>query len=94
MERASPVCIIGVTLRKELFGTTPALGQWLRVGGRRFRVIGSWLIRYLFPAIPAHAPWWAVLAALTISLITGTVFSLLPARRAADLDPVHALSHR
>lgn len=56
--------------------------------------LGNWLIRYLFPTIPAHAPWWAILAALGISLITGIVFSLLPAHRAAVLDPVHALSRR
>lgn len=55
---------------------------------------GSWLIRYLFPLVPAYAPWWAKLAAVGISLLTGTLFSLLPARRAAVLDPVHALSRR
>ncbi len=38
--RASPVCVIGAKLRKELFGPKPALGQWLRIGDRRFRVIG------------------------------------------------------
>lgn len=252
-ERASPVCVIGAEVRKELFGATPALGRWLRIGERRFRVIGileseghsigvdtselvmipvasaqmifnnpslfrviveakdhaliprakndilkimrsrhqgeeditiitqdavlatfdrifraltftvagiasislavagilimnvmlvvvtqrtaeigllkalgasaanilililaeavllslagslagvilgefsSWLIRYLYPVIPAYAPWWAVLAALGVSLLTGILFSLLPARRAARLDPVHALSRR
>jgi putative ABC transport system permease protein len=34
------VCVIGSRLRQELFGSTPVLGQWLRAGDRRFRVIG------------------------------------------------------
>ncbi|HKJ72325.1 MAG TPA: ABC transporter permease [Gammaproteobacteria bacterium] len=37
---ARPVCVIGRTIKHELFGPEPALGQWLRVGDRRFRVIG------------------------------------------------------
>lgn len=37
---ARPVAVIGLTIKRELFGPEPALGQWLRVGDRRFRVIG------------------------------------------------------
>lgn len=40
-QRALPVCVIGQTIQRELFGSRPALGQWLRIGDRRFRVIGS-----------------------------------------------------
>jgi putative ABC transport system permease protein len=36
----SPVCVIGATVRDELFGAAPALGQVVRIGDRRFRVIG------------------------------------------------------
>ena len=39
-QKASPVCVIGQQLRTELFGGQQALGQWLRIGDRRFRVIG------------------------------------------------------
>jgi putative ABC transport system permease protein len=39
-QRALPVCVIGQTVRNELFGSGPVLGQWLRIGDRRFRVIG------------------------------------------------------
>ena len=39
-ERARPVCVIGGRIREELFGTQPALGQWIRLGENRFRVIG------------------------------------------------------
>lgn len=38
--RAEAVCIIGLKGRKELFGNEPAIGRWLRIGDRRFRVIG------------------------------------------------------
>jgi putative ABC transport system permease protein len=35
-----PFCVIGEQLRQELFGAQSPLGQWLRVGDRRFRVVG------------------------------------------------------
>ncbi len=38
--RATPVAVIGAKVRSELFGTRTALGEWLRAGDRRFRVIG------------------------------------------------------
>ena len=38
--RAEAVCVIGQKGKKELFGNQPAIGQWLRIGDRRFRVIG------------------------------------------------------
>lgn len=38
--RANPVCVLGTTIRTELFGPKPVLGQWVRIGDRRFRVIG------------------------------------------------------
>ncbi len=37
---AQPVCVIGTKVREELFGPDAALGEWLRIGDRRFRVIG------------------------------------------------------
>ncbi|MGR9106586.1 MAG: ABC transporter permease, partial [Gammaproteobacteria bacterium] len=39
-ENASSVCVIGQTIRDELFGSHAVLGRWLRIGDRRFRVIG------------------------------------------------------
>ncbi len=39
-ERGANVCVIGPRVRRELFGARPALGAWLRLGDRRFRVIG------------------------------------------------------
>ena len=38
--RASPVCVLGYTLYKELFGNISPLGKWVRVSEYRCRVIG------------------------------------------------------
>jgi putative ABC transport system permease protein len=40
MERAAPLCVVGMTVAEEMFGTESPLGQWLRVGDRRCRVSG------------------------------------------------------
>ncbi|MGD8709719.1 MAG: ABC transporter permease [Ectothiorhodospiraceae bacterium] len=55
---------------------------------------GSWLVHRLIPALPTTPPLWAVAAATGIAVGTGLVFAWLPARRAARLDPVAALSGR
>lgn len=56
--------------------------------------LGSWGIRLAFPQIAAYPPDWAVFASLLVAIVTGALFSLLPARKAAKLDPVLALSRR
>ena len=55
---------------------------------------GSFVIRRLYPAVPAFAPGWAVTGALFLAIATGVAFSVLPARRAAALDPAQALARR
>jgi putative ABC transport system permease protein len=54
----------------------------------------SSLLGRIYPAISFGAPPWAVLAAFVIAVVSGVVFGLLPARRAARLDPVLALAGR
>ena len=56
--------------------------------------LASLSLRKAFPDLPAYAPLWAVATALLVALLTGVLFSLLPARRAARLDPVLALARR
>jgi len=53
---------------------------------------GSYLIRLAYPALPAWPPTWASVAGVATALVTGIIASLLPAARAARLDPVLALS--
>lgn len=38
--RAVPVCVLGYTLAEELFGNISPLGKWVRMGDKRFRVVG------------------------------------------------------
>jgi putative ABC transport system permease protein len=54
----------------------------------------NWLLGWLYPAFPLATPAWAIITAMTIALLTGLGFGTFPARRAARLDPVMALSRR
>jgi putative ABC transport system permease protein len=62
--------------------------------GYALGLAGAALLRYVYPAFPAYPPDWAVLAGLGTAFGTGLVFGVLPARRAARLDPVAALARR
>jgi putative ABC transport system permease protein len=52
---------------------------------------GSWGIRLSLPELEAYPPLWAMIASFVVAMVTGLLFSLLPAARAAKLDPVTAL---
>ena len=54
--------------------------------------LGIWLLRQLYPIVDFHAPDWALIAAVIMALGSGLLFGIMPARRAADLDPVEALA--
>lgn len=56
-------------------------------------VLTTIAVRTAWPSIPASTPMSAVAQALGASAITGVVFGMLPALRAARLDPVAALRH-
>jgi len=48
----------------------------------------------LIPGFPdAVVPWWAVLLAFGFSTLVGIVFGLMPAAKAARLDPIEALRY-
>jgi putative ABC transport system permease protein len=55
---------------------------------------GAALLRHLYPTFPAYQPLWAVLAGVGTALFTGLLFGVMPAHKAARLDPVQALSRR
>lgn len=55
---------------------------------------GTLVLRGLYPDFPVQPPVWAVVAALVVSVGVGLVAGVLPARRAARLEPVVALARR
>ncbi len=56
--------------------------------------LGAMLLRHLYPAFPAYPPAWAVLAGLSTALASGLIFGVMPARKAAKLDAIEALTKR
>lgn len=55
---------------------------------------GIALLQWLYPNFPMTLPVWAWASALLVALSTGLLFGVMPARKAAQLDPVAALSRR
>ncbi len=55
---------------------------------------GIHFLTWMYPAIPAVAPVWAIVTALGLAMILGGIFGVVPARRAARLDPILALQGR
>ena len=52
---------------------------------------GAQLLHLMVPGLPVHTPWEYVFLAEALALLIGIVAGVLPARRAAMLDPVEAL---
>jgi len=52
---------------------------------------GAWLLGAMVPALPTHTPWLYAVLAEVLAAVIGLVAGVLPARRAAGLDPVEAL---
>ncbi len=51
----------------------------------------AWLLRAALPELPVRTPPGYVVAALAVSLAVGLASGVMPARRAARLDPIEAL---
>jgi putative ABC transport system permease protein len=65
------------------------------IGGAIGMILGGGLayaVSHLTP-VPARVPPLAILAALGASVVTGVVFGIVPAQRAARMDPVEALRY-
>jgi len=106
------VMLVAVAERRREIGLLKALGASTRqvlavflaeaavlssLGGAAGLTAGWLAVRAfveIYPTFPAAAPMWAVAASLAVSLGVGVVFGVVPARRAAKLDPVQALVGR
>jgi len=84
----------GATIRMVFLTEATMLSLAGAVVGYGLGLAGAAIIRQLYPTFPAFPPDWAVLAGLGTALVTGILFGVMPARRAARLDPVQALSKR
>jgi putative ABC transport system permease protein len=52
---------------------------------------GAWLLGATVPALPTHTPWLYVVLAEVLAAVIGLLAGVLPAIRAANLDPIEAL---
>lgn len=84
----------GATIRQAFLAEAAMLSLVGALFGVLLGHTGAALIRQLYPVLPAFPPAWAVLAGLGTALLTGVLFGVLPARRAAALDPVQSLAKR
>ncbi len=55
---------------------------------------GTQVVAEMYPEFPVAVPPWSIAIVVSVAMLTGIVFGVLPARRAADLDPIDALSKR
>jgi putative ABC transport system permease protein len=63
------------------------------LGGIGLTWLTAFALTHAFGAWPMHIEPWAVTLGLMLSALTGVVFGLFPAWRAARLDPVEALRY-
>ena len=84
----------GQQIRLVFFTEAMLLASGGAAAGLSVGELGRSIVAQVYPAIPFQAPWWALAAAPATALVTAVLFTLVPARRAARLDPVQALSRR
>ncbi|MBI3937184.1 MAG: ABC transporter permease [Betaproteobacteria bacterium] len=96
-ERTSEIGLlraVGATQRRILLLFLGEAALLAAIGGAAGLLLGwsiALLLQLALPALPVHTPWsYAALAEL-VAVVIGLAAGVLPARRAAQLDPVEAL---
>jgi putative ABC transport system permease protein len=84
----------GAAIRNVFLAEATLLSAAGALAGFLLGQAGAFALRIAMPTLPAYPPDWAVIAALVTALVTGLLFGVMPARRAARLDAVQALSKR
>jgi len=56
-------------------------------------VMISNLLMLLIPTMPATIQPWMIITSLSVSIGIGLIFGVLPARKAAKLDPIECLRY-
>ena len=85
---------IGATRRRILLLFLGEATLLAAIGGTAGLALGwsiAGLIKLALPALPVHTPWSFAIAAELSAVVIGLLAGVLPARRAALLDPLEAL---
>lgn len=62
--------------------------------GLALGMAGGWALTQIYPTLNMLPPLWAIVTGIGVAICTGLLFGILPARRAARLDTILALSKR
>jgi putative ABC transport system permease protein len=72
-------------------GEATALSSIGGVAGLLVGAGGAWILGHVVPALPTHTPWLYVVFAEILAALIGLLAGVLPALRAANMDPIEAL---